>query len=123
MNRTSHPNKKTIPKTIKRAAPDPQERAAHGRDSRSRPTRRFPALGLAVAARQTAATIAWARSNTARLTASATGPNPDTTEREAGLKFDAGAITRAIRTLYYQASKPGSLRPLRSSPDHRRHAP
>jgi hypothetical protein len=123
MNHTSHPNKKAIPKTIKRAAPGPQEGAAHGRPSRGRPTRRFPALGLAVAARRTAAAIAWAKSNTARLTALAAGPNPDTTEREAGIEFDAGAITRAIGTVYYQASKPGNLRTRRSSPDHRRHAP
>jgi hypothetical protein len=122
MNHTSHPNEKTIPRTIKRAAPDPQEGAALGRDSGGRPMRRFAALGLAVAARRTAAAIAWAKSNTARLTALA-GSIPDTTEREAGIEFDAGAITRAIRTVYCQASKPGHLRPRRSSPDHRRHAP
>lgn len=122
MNHTSHPNENTIPRRIKRAAADPQEGAALGRDSGGRPMRRFAALGLAVAARRTAAAIAWAKSNTARLTALA-GSIPDTTEREAGIEFDAGAITRAIGTVYCQASKPGQLRPRRSSPDHRRHAP
>lgn len=123
MNHTSHPNEKTILRTIKRAALDPQEGAVLGRDSGGRPMRKFAALGLAVATRRTAAAIAWAKSHTARLTALAAGPIPDTTEREAGIEFDAGAITRAIRTVSYQASKPGHLRPRRSSPDHRRHAP
>jgi hypothetical protein len=118
MNHTSHPNEKTIPRRIKRAAADPQERAALGRDSGGRPMRRFAALGLAVAARRTAAAIAWAKPNTARLTALASSI-PDATEREAGIEFDAGAIKRAITTVYCQASKPGHLRPRRSSPDHR----
>jgi hypothetical protein len=123
MDHTSHPNERAIPRTIKRAAPNPQEGAALGRESGGRPMRRFAALGLAVAARRTAAAIAWAKSNTARLTALAAGPIPDTTEREAGIEFDAGAIARAIRTVHYQASKPGHLVPRRSSRDHRRHAP
>jgi hypothetical protein len=114
MNHSSHPKDKTSLETIKRAPPDPQEGAVHGRDPADRLPRRFSALGPAIAARRAATVIAWAKTSGAQLTALAAGPIPDTTGREAGVEFDAGMITHAIRMVYYQVST-GNLRPQGSS--------
>lgn len=122
MHHTIHPNKKTILKTIKRAVPNPRE-GTHDSDSGGRPARGFPALALVIAARRTAAAVAYAKSNTARLAALGAGPIPGATERKASTDLDTGVITRAVRTVYHQASKPGNPYASWSSSAHWRYVP
>jgi hypothetical protein len=68
--------------------------------------------GLALrkqAVRRTAVVTAWARSLVARLTALASKPIPDTTGREAGVEFDAGASIFSAALLAEAAPRPTIL--------------
>jgi hypothetical protein len=58
------------------------------------------------ATRQIAALAAWAKSNAARLSALAAGPIPDTTGREAGVEFDAGASIFSAAEIAQAAPRP-----------------
>jgi hypothetical protein len=58
------------------------------------------------AASQLGAVTAWAKSSAARLIALAAGPIPDTTGREAGVEFDAGASIFAAAEVAQAAPRP-----------------